>query len=186
MHRLTPWLLLLTLAVPASGQSLKEHDAKADVFFDADRIEVQDRADRAILSGNVRVRQAGLTLSAARLTVAYANSGGKGTSAIDVERLFATGGVTVISATETARGDVAIYDLTRRIITMLGDVTLKQRQNELRGGRLVIDLTSGRAIVDGQRVEGGEDGRTDASTGRNGRVSGRFTVSTKDQSPDDK
>lgn len=182
MHRMTPILLALILAVPASGQALKDHNAKADVFFDADRIEVQDRADRAILSGNVKVRQGGLTLNAARLTVAYARDG-KGTSGgVDVERLDASGGVVVTSATETARGDIAIYDLTRRIITMLGDVTLVQRQNELRGGRLVIDLNTGRAIVDGRSIDGAPAGSI--NPGSNGRVSGRFTVSTKDQGAD--
>jgi lipopolysaccharide export system protein LptA len=182
MHRLTPLLVALVLAVPASGQALKDHNAKADVFFDADRIEVQDRADRAILSGNVRVRQAGLKLSAARLTVAYARAGGGGAGGVDVERLDATGGVVVTSSTETARGDIAIYDLTRRIITMLGDVTLVQRQNELRGGRLVIDLNTGRAVVDGRSVDGAPEGAIGTSGG--GRVSGRFTVSTKDQGSD--
>lgn len=179
MHRLTPFLFALVLAVPASGQALKDHNAKADVFFDADRIEVQDRADRAILSGNVRVRQGPLTLNAARLTVAYAkaNSGGNG-SGVDVERLDATGGVVVTSATETARGDIAIYDLTRRIITMLGDVTLVQRQNELRGGRLVIDLNTGRAVVDGRSIDGAPEGAIGTSS--NGRVSGRFTVAPRD------
>ena len=181
MHRLTPFLLGVMLAVPASGQALKNHNEKSDVFFDADRIEVQDRADRAILTGNVRVRQAGLTLNAARLTVAYAK-GGRGANGVDVERLDASGGVVVTSATETARGDIAIYDLTRRIITMLGDVTLLQRQNELRGGRLVIDLNTGRAVVDGRSIDGAPEGAI--GTGGNGRVSGRFTVTTKDQQPD--
>jgi lipopolysaccharide export system protein LptA len=183
MHRSMPFLLAMMLAVPASGQALKNHDAKSDVFFDADRIEVQDRTDRAILSGNVRVRQAGLTLSAARLTVAYAKDA-KGGNSVDVERLDATGGVIVTSATETARGDIAIYDLNRRIITMLGDVTLDQRQNQLRGGRLVIDLNSGRAVVDGRSIAGAPEGAI--GTGSNGRVSGRFTVSTKDQADKDK
>jgi lipopolysaccharide export system protein LptA len=181
MHRLTPFLLALVLAVPASGQALKDHNAKADVFFDADRIEVQDRADRAILSGNVRVRQGPLTLNAARLTVAYARGGGQ-TNGVDVERLDATGGVVVTSATETARGDIAIYDLTRRIITMLGDVTLVQRQNELRGGRLVIDLNTGRAVVDGRSIAGAPEGAIGTSS--NGRVSGRFTVAPRDDGKD--
>ncbi len=183
MHRLTPLIFALALAVPASGQALKDHNAKADVFFDADRIEVQDRADRAILSGNVRVRQGPLTLNAARLTVAYAKTSGSGTgSGVDVERLDATGGVVVSSATETARGDIAIYDLTRRIITMLGDVTLVQRQNELRGGRLVIDLNTGRAVVDGRSVDGAPEGAIGTSS--NGRVSGRFTVAPRDDGSD--
>lgn len=182
MRRLTPLLFALVFAVPASGQALKDHNAKADVFFDADRIEVQDRADRAILSGNVRVRQGPLTLSAARLTVAYAKAGDSNRGGVDVERLDATGGVVVTSATETARGDIAIYDLTRRIITMLGDVTLVQRQNELRGGRLVIDLNTGRSVVDGRSIAGAPDGAI--GTGGNGRVSGRFTVAPRDEGSD--
>ena len=42
----------------------------------AERIEVQDRADRAIFAGNVHVTQAEMTLDAPRLTVAYSGSQG--------------------------------------------------------------------------------------------------------------
>ena len=86
---------------PGASQTsaLKGHNSNAPVDVAADRIEVQDRADRAIFSGNVVVRQAELTLSAARLTVAYSNGGG-----IQIERLDASGGVTVRSPSETARG----------------------------------------------------------------------------------
>lgn len=173
MRRFLLIALIIPLAgAPADSQALKGHNSNAPVDVNADRIEIQDRSDRAIFSGNVEVKQEGLTLSAARLTVAYAKTGNSG---VDIERLDATGGVVVTSATETARGNIAIYDLPRRLITMLGDVTLIQRQNEVRGGRLVIDLNSGRAVVDGNAVGGG----TQSAPG--GRVSGRFTVSTKSQ-----
>lgn len=154
---------LLLAAMPVLAQALRGHDAKSPVDVEADRIEVQDRADRAVFSGNVSVRQGDMTLRAGRLTVAYARQG----SGVDIERLDASGGVTVQSPSETARGDFAVYDLNRRIITVLGGVELEQGQNRIRGGRLVIDLDTGRATVDG-RSAGGENG--------NGRVSGRFTV----------
>ena len=51
--------------------ALKGHDSGAPIDVAADRIEVQDRADRAIFVGNVRVRQARLSLDTERLTVAY-------------------------------------------------------------------------------------------------------------------
>ena len=61
----------------ATGQSqqqptsaLKGHNSNAPVDVTADRIEVQDRADRAMFTGNVHVIQAELTLDTARLTVA--------------------------------------------------------------------------------------------------------------------
>lgn len=156
--------LMLVATVPAIGQALKGHNAKSPVDVEADRIEVQDRADRAVFSGNVMVRQDDLTLRAARLTVAYARQGG----GVDIERLDASGGVSIRSPSETARGDFAVYDLNRRIITVVGDVELTQGANRVSGGRLVIDLDTGRAIVDGRGV--GNDGKA-------GRVSGRFSVS---------
>ena len=158
-----------SLPGPAAGQassSLRGHDTSAPVDFDAARIEVQDRANRAILSGNVVVRQGPLTLNAERINVAYTT--GNGT---DIDRIDASGGVTVRSPSETARGQFAVYDINRRLITMAGDVTLLRGTNEVRGGRLVIDLTTGRATMDG-----GGSARPAQSGATGGRVSGRFTV----------
>jgi lipopolysaccharide export system protein LptA len=156
-------------ASAASGQgatsALQGHNTNAPVDVDADRIEVQDRADRAVFSGNVLVRQAGLTLNAARLTVAYSNVG-----SIEIKRLDASGGVTVHSPSETAKGQFAIYDLDSRLITLIGGVTLTRGESHVSGGRLVIDLSSGRAVMDG-------GGASPAGTSaQGGRVSGRFTV----------
>ena len=172
MKRAVPLLSILLLGVsgmPALAQALKNHDTRAPVDVEADRIEVQDRADRAIFSGNVRVRQAGLALDSQRVTVAYAGAATGGN--VQIQRLDASGGVVVRSAGETARGDFAIYDLNRRQITMLGNVVLDQGVNHLRGGRLVYDLDSGRASVDGAAAGGP---RIEGGTG--GRVTGRFIV----------
>ena len=159
----------------AEAQALANHNSNAPVDFAAGSIEVQDRADRVVLAGNVRVTQAGLTVTAPRMTVAYTRSGGT-----DVNRLDATGGVTVVKGDETAKGNVAIYDLDRRLITMVGNVELRQRGNNLRGGRLVIDLSSGRATVDGRGAARGPDGNPVAG-GTGGRVTGTFTVPERKQ-----
>jgi lipopolysaccharide export system protein LptA len=176
-----PLLLLSLCAVGAAGlvyagadaQVLKNHDSNAPVNFTADRIEVQDRADRVMVSGNVEVTQAGMTLNAARMTVAYRQQpGGTGTSGVEIDRIDASGNVVVRKGTDTAKGNVAIYDLNSRLITMLGNVSLTQGTNKLTGGRLVMDLNSGRSTVDG-RASGGAPG---VSGGAGGRVSGTFTV----------
>ena len=153
------------------AQVLKNHDSNAPVNFNADRIEVQDRADRVVVSGNVEVTQAGMRLNAARMTVAYRNGGSNG-GGVEVDRIDATGNVVVTKGIETARGNVAIYDLNKRLITMIGNVSLTQGASRLTGGRLVIDLTSGRSTVDG-RSSGGAPG---VSGGSGGRVSGTFSV----------
>jgi lipopolysaccharide export system protein LptA len=159
----------IAFAAPLVAQALRNHNTNAPVDVEADRIEVQDRADRAIFAGNVRVQQAELTLNAARVTVAYDRSG----AGTQIDRVDAAGGVTVRSPSETARGQFAVYDLNRRLITMTGGVVLEQGSNVVRGGRLVINLDSGRAVVDGSAV-GGAPGTT--SSGRGGRVTGRFSV----------
>ena len=41
---------------------------------------------------------------------------------IEIERLEASGGVTLRTPTETARSQFAIYDLDRRLVTMIGGV----------------------------------------------------------------
>ena len=159
----------------AQAQALANHNSNAPVDFAAGSIEVQDRADRVVLAGNVRVTQAGLTVTAPRMTVAYTRAGGT-----DVNRLDATGGVTVVKGDEMAKGNVAIYDLDRRLITMVGNVELRQRGNNLRGGRLVIDLNSGRAAVDGRGAARGPDGNP-VQGGTEGRVTGTFTVPERKQ-----
>ena len=151
------------IAMAQNGTSaLKGHDSKAPIDLAADRAEAQDRSDRAIFAGNVVVKQGELTLRTARLTLAYANTDG-----IDINRIDASGGVTVTSPSETARGDFAVYDLNEGLITMVGNVRLERQGSFLSGGRLTIDLDTGRAVMDG-----GLRGVNQAG----GRVTGRFTV----------
>ena len=159
----------------AQAQALANHNSNAPVDFDAGSIEVQDRADRVVLAGGVKVTQAGMTVTSQRMTVAYTRAGGT-----DVNRLDATGGVTVVKGNEVAKGNVAIYDLDRRLITMVGNVQLTQGANRLNGGRLVIDLNSGKATVDGRGAARGPDGNP-VSGGTGGRVTGTFSVPERKQ-----
>ncbi|HEX7874709.1 MAG TPA: LptA/OstA family protein [Sphingobium sp.] len=152
---------------PVQAQALKSHDSNAPVDFTADRIEVQDRSDRVVVSGNVQVTQGDMRLTSNRLTVAYTQGGG-----VEINRMDAVGNVVVTRSNEVAKGNVAIYDLDKRLITMLGNVQLTQGTSRLNGGRLLIDLKTGRSSVDG-RSSGGGAGVTQSSGGR---VSGTFKV----------
>jgi len=164
-------LIGLTLGAGALAQSggqvsaLKGHDSNAPVDVDADRIAVQDRADRAVFAGNVKARQGNLTLATARLTLAYTSGDG-----IQIRRLDASGGVVVTSPSETARGNFAVYDLDRKLITLVGDVRLARQGSTINGSRLLIDLNTGRAVMDGGAPGVGQSG---------GRVTGHFTVPQK-------
>jgi lipopolysaccharide export system protein LptA len=168
---------LLLLAGPAIGQT--RHDSSAPIDFDAGYIELQDKANRAILSGGVTVKQAEMTLIASRMTIAYTGQVTDGSP--QASRIDAAGGVTVTRPDQRARSQYAIYDLNRRQITMLGGVSLAQGGNTVNGGRLTINLDTGRAVIDGAGV-GGEVKAPDGTVTRSGgRVSGRFSVPKRNQ-----
>jgi lipopolysaccharide export system protein LptA len=78
----------------------------------------------------------------------------------------------VRSPSETAKGDFGIYDLDRRLITLIGNVQLTRQNDHISGARLVIDLDSGRAVIDGGPPGVNQSG---------GRVTGHFTVPQKQQ-----
>ena len=146
-----------------TGSALKGLDSKAPIDVDADRIDVLDQQNQAIFTGNVRVRQANLTLEADRIKVAYSKPA-KGDPVI--QRLDADGNVRLATPSERATARFGIYDVNKRILTLIGNVVLTQGTTKVQGNRLTIDLASGRSTLDGK-----------TSTGQAGsRVSGRFAV----------
>lgn len=155
----------LALGSQAGAQSFAGFNSNQPVNYAADRIELQDRQNRVVLSGNVQIDQGDLRLTAARTTVSYTNDGG-----IRIQRIDATGGVTVTRGDERASGAAGIYDFNRRVIVLSGGVKLRRGSDTLNGGRLTIDLKSGLSTVDG----GGPTAQ--GATGGKGRVSGTFTV----------
>ena len=166
-------LLAILIASGASAQT--RHNSNAPIDFGADTIELQDRANRAVLSGNVAVRQGEMTLNAARMTVIYTGQVIGGNP--QVSRLDASGNVIVKRPDQTARSQYAVYDLNKRVITMVGGVTLTQGGNTVRGARLTINLDTGRAVIDGSSVRGGSSGSGgNATTAPSGRVTGTFSV----------
>ena len=177
MSKMTKVSLILTGLIGLSAASLavaqgatsalKGHNADAPIDVTSDRLEVQDRADRAVFAGNVIARQDALTLTTSRLTIAYSTGG-----SVQIQRLDASGGVVVRSPSENARGNFGVYDLNRKLITLIGAVQLNRGGSQINGQRLTIDLTSGRAVVDGGQPGIGQSG---------GRVTGHFLVPKKGQ-----
>ncbi|WP_404711180.1 LptA/OstA family protein [Sphingomonas sp. MMS24-J13] len=176
-RRAAPLLLLSLLAGPLLAQA-KGHDSNAPIDIASDRIEVQDRANRAIWVGNVHAVQGDMTMDAARMTVAYRKAAKPGADP-EIGRIDASGNVVVVQPNERARGDFGIYDLDKKIITLIGNVSLVRDTNTVKGARLVIDLNTGRANIDGNAVAG--PGGSTTSSG--GRVTGHFTVPNRTTTP---
>lgn len=154
----------LAVGTMAGAQSIAGFNSNQPVNYAADRIELQDRQNRVVLSGDVVINQGDLRLTAGRTTVAYSDAG-----TLQIQRIDATGGVTVTRGNERASGAAAVYDFNRRVIVLSGGVALRRGSDTLRGGRLTIDLDTGLASVDGRGAAPGE-------TGTSGRVTGTFSV----------
>jgi lipopolysaccharide export system protein LptA len=151
-----------------SAQTIAGFNSNQPVNYAANRIELQDRENRVVLSGDVDITQGDLALRAARTIVNYTDAG-----KLQIDRITATGGVRVTRGGEVASGNVGVYDFNRRIITLVGDVRLNRGSDNLQGGRLVIDLDTGIASVDGS--SGGASSALGTSSS-GGRVSGSFSV----------
>jgi len=154
------------LAQGAGNVGIAAHNTRAPVTYEAGSIELQDRQNRVALSGGVTIEQAGLSVRSARMLVNYTDDG-----SLEIQRITATGGVSIARGNERASGNSAIYDFRRRVITMAGDVRLRRGSDTLNGGRLVIDLDTGISSIDG-RASGGSN----AGGSQGGRVTGTFTV----------
>lgn len=146
----------------AGAQAISGFNSNQPVNYAADRIELQDRQKRVVLTGNVQIDQGDLRLTAARTTVAYTDTGG-----LKIQRIDATGGVNVTRGNERASGSAGVYDFNRRVIILTGNVAIKRGSDTLNGGRLVIDLNTGLSSIDGSSSSTGPSG---------GRVSGTFAV----------
>lgn len=140
------------------------------INFEADRAEVLDNERKAILTGNVRIRQGESSLAAARLVILYENPANGGRQATtserqptsvaasptqNVRRFEMEGGVVVTSRNQSATAERGSFDARRNEAIMEGNVVLTQCGNVLRGSRLHADLTANRVRLDGGASSGG-------------------------------
>ncbi|KHL24924.1 OstA family protein [Croceibacterium mercuriale] len=160
-------LVALGFSGGADAQAFAGFNANQPVNYAADRIELQDRQNRVVLSGNVVIDQGDLRLTAGRTTVAFTDTG-----TLQIQRIDATGGVTVNRGAEQAQGAVGVYDFNRKLIILSGGVGLRRGGDTLNGGRLTIDLNTGISSVDGRGSAPGAAG----SSASSGRVTGTFSV----------
>ena len=109
----------------------------------ADKLTVSQSDGSAQFEGNVIIAQGVIRLAASLVTVTYLEAGG-------IDRLNASGGVTLVTQTESAKAETAEYDLTNRQLVMRGEVVLIQGQNAISADSMNIDLASGAAVMEGR------------------------------------
>ncbi len=171
-------LLAVSAASPAMAQAgakpsaLRGLDTSGPIDVDAARIEIFDADNQAVFSGAVVIRQGRLTLNADRVKVLYSRPAGGGNP--EIRRLDARGSVKLLSPSETATANTGLYDVSAKLITMVGNVRLDRGGSVLNGQRVVFNLVTGQTSFDGRPGATGDRPGTSP-----GRVTGRFLVPTR-------
>lgn len=120
-------------------------DTSLPVEVTADVLSVNQTDGTATFSGNVLVVQGEMRLSADRVEVTYGNA-----ERSRIERLHASGQVTLVSGKDAAEAADAVYTIESGAVEMTGDVLLTQGANTIAGEKLVVDLTSGTGKMEGR------------------------------------
>lgn len=119
-------------------------DTSAAIEVAADSLSVDQDTGTAVFSGNVVIGQGELRLSAGRVEVVYSEETG------DIVRLLASEKVTFATENDAAEAQNADYDITSGLLTLTGDVLLTQGASAISAERMVLNVKSGTATMDGR------------------------------------
>ncbi len=167
-------------------------DSKEPIKIDADKLDVLDKENKAVFSGNVVAVQGETTVRCTVMTVLYEGRGGSGgrgatpapaaapapaagtagspSNDSSIKRILCKGPVTVVSKTQAASSDNAEFDRANNLVIMTGNVALNDGPNITRGEKLTYNTVTGVANVE---------------TGKGGRVQGLFVPNSADANKTD-
>jgi lipopolysaccharide export system protein LptA len=176
--RIADYCFAAILVLGVSGAAAAQNKAQGappgqnrdqPVHIQAETLEIQDKIKTATFSGNVQVVQGDTTMRCRSLVVLYGPEEGAGATqtaaaaptfaesqagpgmpqqAQNIRRIEARGEVTVVAQDRNASGDLGVYDMKTKMITLTGNVVVSQGKNVVRGERVVVDTTTGDARVD--------------------------------------
>ena len=122
-------------------------DSGLPVEVTAQTLTVDQENGQAVFAGDVLVVQGAMRLEAGELRVEYATA--ESDSGSGINRMFASGGVTLLNGGDAAASQEATYALGAAELTMRGDVVLTQGPTTISADRFVIDLASGAGRMEG-------------------------------------
>lgn len=110
----------------------------------SDELQVDNTTGETVFSGNAVLGQGDMRIAAPLIRIIYApGEGGR------IERLEASGGVTLVTAEEAAEAASAIYQVAAGTVAMRGSVILTQGPNVLSGDSLDVNIRTGQGRMQG-------------------------------------
>jgi lipopolysaccharide export system protein LptA len=126
----------------AFGSLQEESDLPVEV--NADTLSVDQDNGSAVFSGNVRISQGSMRISAPEVQVFYNDSSS------GIAKLVASGGVLLVDGPDAAEAQSAIYSIEDGTVTMTGDVLVTQGINTLQSEKMTVDLDTNTARMEGR------------------------------------
>lgn len=143
-------LAVALFATPGTAQQATiafgdlQQNTTLPVEIAAETFSVNNADGTALFSGEVQVKQGDMTLAAAEVLVEYDLTGKA------INRLLASGGVTITSLGDAAAAKEAVYTIESGQIVLTGDVLLTQGPSAMSGQKLTLNLTDGTGVMEGR------------------------------------
>ncbi len=137
------WALAQAQTAQVTFGAIKQ-DPDLPVEVTSDSLAVNQADGTAIFDGSVLVVQGEMRLAAAAVRVVYSEENS------EIQRLEATGGVTLVSGPDAAEAERADYDIVSGTIVMTTNVLLTQGQNALTADKMTVNLRDGTAQMNGR------------------------------------
>ena len=115
------------------------------VEITANQLDVSQKDETAVFTGDVVAIQGEMRLSSQKLVVEYVKG-----DKTKIDTLHATGNVLLATSTEAAEAEAALYTLTSGMLELTGNVLLTQATGTISGQKMVIDLNTGIGRMDGR------------------------------------
>lgn len=110
----------------------------------SDQLQVDNTTGETVFSGNAVLGQGDMRIAAPTIRIIYAPQDGN-----RIQRLEASGGVTLVTASEAAEAATAVYEVIAGTVAMRGSVILTQGPNVLSGDRLDVNVRTGQGRMEG-------------------------------------
>ena len=113
----------------------------------SEKLKIDSNSGTATFSGNVEIKRGKISLKAQEVIVTYSVNKDSSQS---IKEILAIDKVTFISDQDVTNADKAIYNLTTNIIELLGNVSIKQGNNNFSGNKLIFNLNTGKGSITGR------------------------------------
>ena len=154
------FLALAPASAQVSGRAFQGFAGDGDggpINIEADDLRIEEQKGIAVYEGNVVVRRGASTVRTGRLTVEFSAQSGLTQDSID--RLRFAGGLVVTNGDNVITADGGRFNVRTEEVLLTGKVVVSQGDNVAKGCKLVADMRTNRARLEGCPVKGRKKGR---------------------------